>query len=237
MAGPLVTAGQIMDTAAVLYNDAAKQVVTYAVQIPFLNIAMDELKEYFELNNIPVTDTTTTDPIDVLAGVSEVGFAPEPAIPSTPYLPDDLIEPKVVWERQLDNNPYVPMTRVDFLPRYMEGAEIPQLVYFQWASQQLKFMAANGDNQIKIDYIRNIFAPVTEEDDEITVVNVTTFLEFRLAGLLSEFIGENQTRAASQNNSAALALDRSLGIGTKGRQAITIRRQPFRSSYKRRIFM
>lgn len=233
---PIVTAATIMNQAAALMNDAPRSIYTYPVQIPYLNMALQELQEYFELNNIPATDTVTSDPITVLAGQIAIGFEPVPPVALTPYLPDDLIEPKIVWERQFGNDPYVPMARLDFLPRHMEGVEIPQFLFFTWQSQEIRVLAANQDNQIKIDYIRNLFEPFVDEEDEVSIVNTQTFLEYRTAGLLAQFVGENPTRAGSLNNDAVLSLDRSIGIGTKGRQAINIRHRPFRSSYKRRSY-
>jgi hypothetical protein len=64
----------VMDSAAALLNDQAKQQYTYLVQIPYLNMALSELKEYFELNNVPVTDTFTSTPITVASGAESVGF-------------------------------------------------------------------------------------------------------------------------------------------------------------------
>ena len=234
---PIVTAATIMNQSAALMNDAAKSIYTFTIQIPYLNQALQELQEIFELNNVPVTDTVTSDPITVPAGDIAIGYEPAIPVPGTPYLPDDLIEPKVVWERMTGVDPYVPMTKLDFLPRYMEGVEITQFVYFTWQSQEIRVLAVNQINQIKIDYIRSLFATFTASTDEVAVVNCASFLEYRTAGLLAQFCAENPTRAQSLNQDAILALDRSVGIGTKGRQAINIRHRPFRSSYKRRSYM
>jgi hypothetical protein len=232
---PTITAGQIMDRAAALMNDPSKTIYTYAVQIPYLNMALQELQELFELNNIPATDTVTSTPIDVPAGNTSIAFG-DPFVSGT-NLPDDLIEPKVVWERPDGVDPYVPMTRLDFLPRYMAGVETPQFGFFVWQSQEIRFLPASQDNQIKIDYIRTLFSTVTASSDEIAIVNAASFLEYRTAGLVAEFIAENQSRAQSLNSDSSLALDRVVGIGTKGRQAINIRHRPFRSGYKRRSYM
>ena len=226
-----------MNQAAALMNDAARSIYTYPFQIPYLNQALQELQELFELNNIPVTDTVTADPITVPAGVDHIAFAPDPPIVDTPYLPDDLIEPKVFWVSSFgQENEFVPIQRLDFLPRWEEGIEINQITSFTWQSQELRFLPANAINYVKLDYIRSLFVPFVDEDDEVAVVNCASFLEYRLAGLLAHFMGENPTRANDLNNFAGLALDRSVGIGTKGRQAINTRHRPFRASYKRRIF-
>lgn len=236
---PTLLATTVMDSAAALLNDQAKQQYTYLVQIPYLNMALSELKEYFELNNVPVTDTVTADGLVVPAGETALAFAPDVPDPDTDYLPNDLIEPKVVWERQEGVDPYVMMTRLDFLPRWQEGVEINQFVWFTWQSQEIRFLAANQDNEIKIDYIRDLFSRVTSGNYttyNIAVINAESFLNYRLAGLCARFIGENPTRAGELDNDAGLSLDRAIGIGTKGRQAITVRRRPFRSGYKNRSY-
>lgn len=233
---PIVTAGTIMNQAAALMNDAVRSIYTYPFQIPYLNQTLQELQELFELNNIPVTDTVTSAAIAVDAGEEAIGFEPAIVVPGTPYLPDDLVEPKVFWVSARGENQYVNVQRLDFLPRWQEGVEVNQITSFVWQSQELRFLPANADNDVKLDYIRSLFTPFTDEDDEVTVINAESFLEYRLAGLLAEFMAENPTRAQSLNNDASLALDRALGIGTKGRQAINVRHRPFRSAYKRRTF-
>lgn len=225
----------VMNTAAALLNDPSRTMYTYAKQIPFVNIAGRELKEFFELNNVPVTDTITSTPITVLAGQTSIGYAPTPPVANTPYLPDDFIEPKVVWERLTGVDPYTIMNRVDYLPRYEEGILINQFLVFTWQSQEIRFLAATQINQIKIDYIRNLF-PVLTSVSNIGIVNAQTYFEYRTAALCAEFIGENKTRADDLNAFAALGMDRTIGIGTKGRQAINIRHRPFRNSYKRRVY-
>lgn len=231
-----LTVGNVLDASAALLNDVAKSVYTNTIQMPYINMALRELQEQYELNNIPVTDTVSTE-VDVVAGVSSLGFSPDPPIVDTVYLPDDLIEPKVVWERQSGVNPYTPMTRLDYLPRYQEGVQYNQFLYFTWQSNELRFLPANQDNDIKLDYIKSLFATVDDEDDELSVVNAQSFLQYRTAALCAEFLGENNTRAGELNGFAAIAMDRAIGIATKGRQAINIRHRPFRASYKRKTYL
>jgi hypothetical protein len=232
-----LTVGEVLNASAALMNDAVKSVYTNAIQMPYINMALRELQELFELNNVPVTDTVTDVEVTIPAGIKFVGFSPDMPVVGTPYLPDDLIEPKVVWERSSGVNPYTPMTKLDYLPRYQEGQEYNQFLYFTWQSNELRFLPANQDNDIKLDYIRSLFPIVTDEDDDLPVINAQSFLQFRTAGLLAEFLAENATRAMALNGDASLAIDRSLGIGTKGRQAINIRHRPFRASYKRKSYL
>ncbi len=234
---PIVTAGTIMNQAAALMNDAARSIYTYPFQIPYLNQALQELQELFELNNIPVTDTVTSDAITVPADVDHIAFPPDPVVPNTPYLPEDLIEPKVFWVSSFgQENEFVRIGRLDFLPRNQQGIEINQITSYVWQSQELRFLPSNAINYVKLDYIRSLFTTFTDEEDEVAVINCISFLEYRLAGLLARFMAENPTRADSLDNDASIALDRAIGIGSKGRQAINTRHRPFRAAYKRRIF-
>lgn len=228
MTQPTLSAAQVMDSAASLLNDTAKTVYTYIKQLPYLNMALQELQEYFELNEVPVVDTISAI-MTVSAGTSSIGFAA-----SGLKLPDDLIEPQILWERATGTNPFVMMTRVDSLPRNLEGTTISQLLYYVWQSQELRFLPADASNDVKMDYIRNLFTPITLSTDSVFLINAATFLEYRTGGLIAEFIGENSTRANSLNNFASLAMDRIIGIGTKGRQHVVTRHRPFRSSYKQR---
>lgn len=235
---PQLLATTVMDNAAALLNDQSMQQYTYLIQIPYLNMALSELKEYFELNNVPVTDTVTDTGLVILTDRTEIGFAPLVPL-AIDYLPADLIEPKIVWERQEGVDPYVPMTRVDALPRWQEGVELNQFIWFTWQSQAIRFLPANQNNELKMDYIRDLFATVTTGNYttyDVAVINAQSFLQYRTAGLCARFIGENPTRAQELDGQAGLSMDRALGIGTKGRQAILLRRRPFRASYKNRSY-
>jgi hypothetical protein len=213
-------------------NDTARTKYNYTVQVPYLNMALQELQEVFELNEVPVTqETSVVLPID--AGITEIEFEPAIVVPGTTYLPNDLIEPQILWERNRDIDPYTMMSRVDFLPLSQEGIEINQFIYYVWETQKIKLLASNTDNDIKMNYTRDLFAPATSETSTINTINAATFLEYRTAGLLAEFIDQNLTRAQGLNGYAAAGIDRATGITTKGRQAIMTRRRPFRRGYKR----
>ncbi len=232
MAYPTFTSAEVMDRVAALCNDAAKSIYTYVSQLPYLNMALQELQEFFELNEVPVTETVSA-VMTVPTGTDHIGFAA-----SGLMLPNDLVEPQYLWERQSGIDPYTTMTKLDVLPRYMEGVEINQFIYYTWQSQEIRFLPANQDNDIKMDYTRFLFAELASVTgaDNINVINSKSFLEYRTAGLCAKYLGENDSRAVELNNSASLAMDRVIGVGTKGRQNITIRHRPFRSSYKRRTY-
>lgn len=221
-------AGTVMDASASLLNDTAKVVYTYAAQIPYLRMSLNELREYYELHSIPMTEETSA-VIQVDAGTNKIIYNGV----GVPTLPNDFVEPNQVWERERDVNPFIPMTRRDYLPHNLEGVAISQFIFYVWQSQEIRFLPANRNNDIKIDYIRELFQFVLDENSQINVVNAQTFLAYRTAALCAEFIERNLTSANGLNAYGGLALDRATGIGVKGKQSIMTRRRAFRGAYKR----
>lgn len=227
-----------MDLSASLLNDTAKTVYTYAAQSPYLRMALQELREFFELNNIPVTQSTSVS-IEVAAGVTAIEFN-NAGTPLLPKLPDDLVEPAQLWERQHNVNPYTPMSKRDYLPHDLEDVNTNNFVYYTWNGQKIEFLASNQDNDIKIDYIKQMFPDAGDTIDENTIINVVngaSFLQYRVAALCAEFIERNETSANALNANAVLSIDRATGIGVKGKQNIMTRRRPFRAAYKKRGWM
>lgn len=225
-----LTAGTVMNKAAALMNDPSRSIYTYTVQVPFLQTAMQELQEFYALHSLPVTENVSA-VIQVDAGVTEIGY--DGGV-SEPELPDDMLEPSQLWERTRDIDPFTPMTRRDYLPHYMEGVETNQFIFYVFQDQLIKLLPSNQDNDIKIDYVKQLFTEITDNTSTINIVGARTYLEFRTAALLAEFIESNDANATKHNGYASLAMDRATGISVKGKQTIMTRRRPFRSGYKRR---
>src|SRR5687768_18410043 len=112
------SSGSIMNASAALNNDAARSIYTYAAQLPYLNMALKELQEFFQLNAVAVTDATSAE-LEVEAGVTEIGFAT-----ATVQLPSDLVEIQQIWQSGDGDDAWVPMTKVNFLPVYLEGQTV-----------------------------------------------------------------------------------------------------------------
>jgi hypothetical protein len=218
-----MTPTNILLRSAALLNDQAQTVYTNTVQIPYLNMALEELQEIFELNDINYA-------LDVSA-IIQVN-----AGSTTFTLPADLIEIKEMWERARNINPFTRMSRKDFIPHYLEGQQIGQFLIWAMNDGKVELLPANQDNDIKLDYVKSIFTEVNSGNlnQDITPKNTSSYLQFKTAALCSEFIGENKTRSDDLNMLAMNAVERSLGISVKGKQAISTRRRPFRSAYKRR---
>lgn len=219
-----------MDGSASLMNDTARNTYSYAVQIPYLKIALQRLRELFERNGVAVTQKTSA-VIQMDAGDTVIAYDAAP----DPELPDDFVEPLQLWERPRGIDPWVPMTRKDFLPHYLEGQPYqPQFIWFQWDEQQITVLQASQDNDIKIDYIRELFQDIVDETSSINVVNAITWLQFMTASLMKKYIERDETAALAMMNDALLCESDVLGISSKSKQTIMTRRRPFRSGWKRR---
>jgi hypothetical protein len=233
MASPDLTAAQVMDAAAARLNDVSKTIYTYTIQIPFLNIALRELQELFELNNVPVTDETSAviNVPSAAVGVVEIGYTGV----AGRILPSDLIELKVVWQSTEGLNQFTRLSPLDYLPPL--NTQISSFNYYQWADQKLRLLAANADNDLKLEYIKSLFAVVTVSTAQLNITNGFSYLSNRVASLIANDIEEDEQRAADLLTDGLNGLDRALGITTKGRQKIQTRRLPFRAGYKSRNSM
>lgn len=226
-----LVASTVMNAAAAAMNDSARVTYTYAAQLPYLRMALQELQEYFELNSIPVTEDVSA-VIEMDAGQTTIVYNGV----GVPTLPSDLINPKQLWESGRGLDQYIPMTKLQFLPQNWGGVQTSQFIYYVWQKQQIKVLAANQDNDIKIDYVRDLFPdiPNIDENSQINVINASSFLAYRTAALMAELIERNKPSADALNGFAGLALDRATGIESKGKQSIVTRRKPFRQGWKNR---
>lgn len=231
MAVPDLAASTVLAKSATLLNDTARTIYTYTALLPYLQIAMQELQEEFQLRNISSSQITSA-VLTVPAGTSQIIYNGVPLA-----LPTDMIEPQQLWERPTGIDPFIPMIKRDYIPHQLEGVMVTTFGFYVWENQAIKFLPSNQNNDIKIDYIKELFQPLVDENSPINIINAATFLEYRTAALAAEFIERNQANANSLNTYAVLALDRASGIGIKGKQAISTRRRPFRSAFKKRGFM
>lgn len=226
---PILLASEVMDLTAAALNDANKTVYTYTVQIPYLKLALQELQEIFELNSLSVTEASSA-VIPVNSGQTEIQFN----VTSGPRLPDNLIEPKQLWERNRNSNPFIPMTKLEFIPHGLTGTQTNQFTYWVWQQNKIILLSSNADNDIKIDGIFSLFPKYVNQHTIIPVINAQNFLAWRTAGIIAEFVEKNESNATKCNGNASLSLDNIKGISIKGKQSIVTRRRPFRGAWNRR---
>jgi hypothetical protein len=216
-----MTAGDVMDRSAALLNDRARSKFTYVAQLPYLNMALDELLEALEENDIPITRE--------LSRVEDIAIGT-----TTITVPTDLVEIVEIAERDDGGSAdeWIPMERTRFLPDGL--TQISELRYWTFQDQEIRTLGATAAREVQIKYIAKIQTPFANENDVITIINSRSFLVYRNAGLCAEFIGENPTRASSLNDFAGAALDRMLSVNIKPEQVVPVKRKPFMFAYKRR---
>jgi len=222
---------EIITTVANLMNDASQSLYTNNACLSYLNLALDQLQELYEQNDIPTTHSTSS-VITVPAGINRIGFD------TTPALPSNLIEISQLWESQTNLNNFIPMNRRDYIPHYLQNQTlINQFLLWSWESQRIRLIAANAPNDLKIDYTCAIFnTPILIKDINVNLpfTNIKTYLEYKTGALCAMFMAENESRAIALNNLAEDALNRALQIPIKGQQNVLTRRRPFRYGLKSR---
>jgi len=225
-----LTAAEVMDRSAVLMNDPAKTDYTYLAQLPYLNMAIDELVETLEESNSSPTNNTSA---TIVIPVGKNKITPiEHA--ETPHYPFDLIELQEVGERSTGTqDPFLPLGKREFLQSFPPNQS---LLFWIWEDQMIKFnpSGALSSRDIQLRYVRQAISQAANELSVIGTINARSYLSYQTASLCSMFIGENETRAGILATKAEQALERLTGINNKGRQQIMTRHRPFRASYKAR---
>lgn len=225
-----LTAGEVMDRSAALMNDPAKTDFTHSAQLPYLNMAIDELLENLEESNAASTNLTAA-PILLPVGKNKLTPTEDTEVP---HYPSDLIEIQEVAERTAgSSNSFAMMTRKESVEAFPANSS---LMYWAWEDQRIKFnpSGATSPREIQLKYVRQAVQMAADANSVIGSIGVRSFLAYKTAALCSMFIGENQSRAEILDSEAQKAMERLLGIGNKGRQQIFTRRRPFRAGYKSR---
>lgn len=211
---------EILSGSAPLLNDIGLTSFTYVAQLPYLKIAVEDLRQELMDNGIPVSHFTSA-AITIASGETNIGGDDGPALPA------DLIDIISVWERTSgSNSDYLLMRKLSFLPKV--NSVTSYLGIYSWDNQVISFLGATGPIEIKIDYIGDPLGSVVDENSQLRTYNTKNFLIYRNAALCAEFAGEDKERATALNANAQRSLDTLLSISIKGQQNIMTRRRPFR---------
>lgn len=219
-----------MDRSAALMNDPAKTDYTYAAQLPYLNMAIDELVELLEESNVSPTNQTS---VAILLPFGANKITPIEHLES-PHYPVDLVEIQEVGERAAgSNDAYLSLARREFLQSFPPTTG---LLFWCWEDQIIKFnpSGATGPREIQLRYVAQAIMHANDQDSIIGTINARSYLAYKTAALLAQFIGENETRAGQLEEKAERSVERMTGISNKGRQQIMTRHRPFRASFKAR---
>jgi len=230
------TSTDIIKMVSSLQNDTAQTRYNNASCMPYFNMALRDLQEEFELNNIPVTNEASA--VLSVAAASVPGIIVIAYSATTPVLPSNLVEIQQLWESDSGQDNWSPVGKKTFLPHNLEGTLVSKFRLWAWIDDEIHLLASLQANDLKLDYIKKLFATITVDtagsDLGTKFDRAFSYLGYRTAALCSMFIGENETRAAALQSEAEKSLTTTMGISIKGSQSIPNRRRPFRSGYKSR---
>lgn len=223
-------AKEVMNRSAALMNDPERTDYTYSAQLPYLNMAVDELMESLEEANASPTNQTSA-AIVIPVGTSKLTPTESAELPHYPY---DLVEIQSIGERTSGTtDAFLLLARTEFMNDFPATSS---LLWWYWEGQEIKFNpnGANTEVEIQIKYVRQPIQLAQNEDSLIGTIGTRSYLSYKTAAFCSMYIGENETRATALDAQAERAMERLLQIGAKGRQQIVTRRRPFRAGYKSR---
>ena len=220
------TAGDVLDFSRVLLNDQAATLYNNTAMLPVLKVAFRELQQKMNLNSLSV-DKEQSAMITIPALATSIGFATTPALPSNLLYPIELKE-KIAGQPDAT---YTAMTRSPFVP---DLTQVSRLMYWTWIQEEIRFVGATTAVPIYIRYYLNL-AALSSASTVIPILDSDIFLAYRTAAIAATTIGGMPSKGAILDSQAAMALDDFLGIGVSNRQAMPVRRRPFRS-FGRRSF-
>lgn len=210
-------ASEVMDNAAALCNDVNKQLYTYAAQLPYLRLALEDITLEMEDNKIP-TIKETSSILSVPAGTTLITTATTPAIPS------DLRDPVSLEERPSgSSNNFIPM----FLREIPEEDQQETLRWWDWRENEIKLLGATADIDLKINYLKGL-AAINSENSVIVDMRLLNPLAYLTAAKLCRYIGENFQRSNDLLRDFRKAMDHYIGVNVKKDQANPVRRPGYR---------
>jgi len=217
-----ILASDVITAASTLLNDPNKVIFTDTVLLAHVKKAVRDLSNALALNEINTVQEITA-AITVPAGtVSLVAAALQPA---------DLLEVTEIEERAVGGTLYTSMIKA--VVQLPERDKVDTLIDWIWEEEEVKFVGANTDRQIRMHYVKSL-AAVTSTSSVIGVAGSLPYLESRVAALAALINGGNATLAQALQEDADLALAVLLGIGVKDNQAVSVRRKMYTYLTRRR---
>ncbi len=199
------TAGQITSLVRSLLNDAAGNLFTDTVLMPYANAAYRKAQR--SLANVQSGSFLSDDVLLVVAGVAQVDASAQVSITDATappnQLPTDLLVPVKLWERaNLSSDDFVEMTDLTDHDGLPSEPQVERLRFWEWRADGLYFLGATQDTQIRLRYQKSF--PDLVDGDE--------------SGADSQCAGSHcLCRGGHGRSGARRAAGRTLGRGRGGR--------------------
>src|SRR3984957_1528173 len=181
------TAGQITSLVRALLNDAAGNLFTDGVLLPYANSAYRKVQR--ALASVQSGTFLSDDALLVVTAVSEVDASLQVSITDATappnQLPTDLLVPLKLWERcngSSDN--FVEMTDLTNHGGLPSQAQDMYLEYWEWRNDGIYFLGATQDIQIRLRYQKS-YPDLTASDSPVLIRNAQEAIAYFTAAMAS----------------------------------------------------
>lgn len=205
-----------MDVACAAMNDNNKALYTYAVQNPYVRMALRDVEQDFMLSGVTINLVDDIS-IPVLKGETEL------SLPPSFFLPISLLERSLGSTTEA----FTPMTEKAFADDDSPIPALSVLSVWDFRHNCINFNACTTDREVKLNFWRTLPA-ILNENQTGYLVGAVNVLGFKTAGYLAKFIGNNPDRFMAVNGDYQDSLDKLLSLYVKNNQGKRVRRKPFR---------
>jgi hypothetical protein len=221
------TAGQITALVRSLLNDAAGNLFTDGVLLPYATAAYRKVQR--ALGNIGSGTFLADDVLLVLPAVSAIDPSMQVSITDATappnQLPSDLLVPLKLWERVYgSSDDFVEMTDLTNHGGLPSQAQDLNLKYWEWRSDGLYFAGATQETQIRLRYQKS-YPDLVDATSPVLIRNAQEAIAYFTAAMASAARGAPQ--AARWDEAGADALDDLLVRATQREQHTGRRRRPY----------
>lgn len=222
MSVPVLLAGTVMDQAAAILNDVAKNLYSYTVQLPYIKKANEDLEQTLLVYGVTIQFKKSA-AIAVAAGAT------------TLVLPSDFLVPISLWERasgSTNEDDYVEMDERDW-----EENTQAQSTLTQWSFREngINLVPSTANREVKLYYDKMLTVVNSENSTEDSIL-FKSFLAAKTAEYCARFIGMNKVMADEiRDNECFKAEDKLVHILVGNMQGIRFRRPKFTTKNLYRI--
>jgi hypothetical protein len=223
------TAGQITALVRSLLNDAAGNLFTDAVLLPYVNSAYRKVQR--ALANIESGTFLTDNVLLVVSAVAQADASAQVSITDATappnQLPTDLLVPMKLWERASgSSDDFIEMTDLTGHDGLPSEPQTQMLRYWEWRADGLYFLGATRDTQIRLRY-QKTYPDLTDATSPVLVRHAQEAIAYAAAAMAGAARGAPQ--AERWDGAAADAIEDLLVRATQREQQTSRRRRPFSS--------
>jgi hypothetical protein len=221
------TAGQVTALIRSLLNDAAGNLFTDGLLMPYVNSAYRKVQRALAAagqETFLVDDILLTVPAIAQIDASQQVVVNDATAPPN-QLPTDLLAPLEVWERAAGSqNDFVQMTDLTGrggLPSLQQGAA---LRFWEWREDGLWFLGATQDTQIRVRYQKS-FPDFSDGTSIVLIRNAQEAIAYTGAAMAA--LARGSPLADKWSEAGADALEDLITTTVRRDQRAARRRQPF----------